>query len=460
MTNETVFTCAPFKSPYAPLRCAGTSCKEGPFRLIILTISGNSVVMFAGIKRAYSWNSSITIRGHSVWTLNERALSVATAAGASASFSPFFFSFAVSAAAGSPNTRVTVSSTFSYTLRTNSRKGSTSNSSEGRKLRCRSKITRRHTSAFSSFSARSALVAIASTVLSCGRRCSLCGSLFSISNTRLRTLCSTLSSVCAGTASSTAPKAGRNAERNFGYSDVFTTSIASRTSVTSARRSLGLSLEVSFDACASNWLRFGSRRGRRDARGQREQGTRSGERRKAERRCAGNQVKIADRPKRRGASGGRRRDRATAREGYSRHSRCRGTRSAGESGEHRTSGSRWRERPSFFPPATLQRNLGEPIRPLGSGSAFNRRSASRRTRLSRSTARTCRRNLGRLTTPRVPRDASARVLSARDVLRPTVFGRKFGRTITKPGFRSVTFGLFFIRRNRGSNDSPLASLSP
>lgn len=105
-------------------------------------------------------------------------------------------------------------------------------------------------------------------------------------------------------------------------------------------------------------------------------------------------------------------------------------------------------------------NLGKPIRPLGSGSAFNRRSASRRTRLSRSTARTCRRNLGRLTTPRVPRDASARVLSARDVLRPTVFGRKFGRTITKPGFRSVTFGLFFIRRNRGSNDSPPASLSP
>ena len=360
MTNETVFTCAPFKSPYAPRRCAGTSWKEGAFRLIILTISGSSVVTFAGISRAYSWNSSITIRGHSVWTLNERALSVATAAGASASFSPFFFSFAVSAAAGSPNVRVTVSSTFSYTLRTNSRKGSTSNSSEGRKLRCRSKITRRHTSAFSSFSARSALVAIASTVLSCGRRCSLCGSLFSISNTILRTLCSTLSSVCAGTASSTAPKAGRNAERNLGYSDVFTTSIASRTSVTSARRSLGLSLEVSFDACASNWLRFGSRRGRRDARGQREQGTRSGERRKAERRCAGNQVKIADRPKRRGASGGRRRDRATAREGYRRHGRWRGTRSAGESGERRTSGSRWRERPSFFPPAATESGRTNP----------------------------------------------------------------------------------------------------
>ena len=30
-------------------------------------------------------------------------------------------------------------------------------------------------------------------------------------------------------------------------------------------------------------------------------------------------------------------------------------------------------------------------------------------------------------------------------------------TITKPGFRSVTFGLFFIWRNRGSNDSPPAS---
>ena len=75
-----------------------------------------------------------------------------------------------------------------------------------------------------------------------------------------------------------------------------------------------------------------------------------------------------------------------------------------------------------------QRNLGEPIRPLGSGSAFNRRSASRRTRLSRSTARTCRRNLGRLTTPRVPRDASARVR-----LREMSQVRKVRKTITKPG---------------------------
>ena len=34
---------------------------------------------------------------------------------------------------------------------------------------------------------------------------------------------------------------------------------------------------------------------------------------------------------------------------------------------------------------------------------------------------------------------------------------KVRETITKPGFRSVTFGLFFIWRNRGSNDSPPAS---
>ena len=34
---------------------------------------------------------------------------------------------------------------------------------------------------------------------------------------------------------------------------------------------------------------------------------------------------------------------------------------------------------------------------------------------------------------------------------------KVRETITKPGFRSVTFGLFFYRRNRGSNDSPPAS---
>lgn len=86
-------------------------------------------------------------------------------------------------------------------------------------------------------------------------------------------------------------------------------------------------------------------------------------------------------------------------------------------------------------------NLGKPIRPLGSGSAFNRRSASRRTRLSRSTARTCRRNLGRLTTPRVPRDASARVLVCEMCL--TDLFLYVRETITKQvqvRSRSVTFG--------------------
>ena len=79
-----------------------------------------------------------------------------------------------------------------------------------------------------------------------------------------------------------------------------------------------------------------------------------------------------------------------------------------------------------------QRNLGEPIRPLGSGSAFNRRSASRRTRLSRSTARTCRRNLGRWTTPRVPRDASARVLVCERLSQVRDdYQTRFGRSVTK-----------------------------
>ena len=48
---------------------------------------------------------------------------------------------------------------------------------------------------------------------------------------------------------------GRNAARNAGYSAVFTISMPSRTVVTSARRSLGLSFSISFFACASNWLR-------------------------------------------------------------------------------------------------------------------------------------------------------------------------------------------------------------
>ena len=105
-------------------------------------------------------------------------------------------------------------------------------------------------------------------------------------------------------------------------------------------------------------------------------------------------------------------------------------------------------------------NLGKPIRPLGSGSAFNRRSASRRTRLSRSTARTCRRNLGRLTTPRVPRDASARVLSAKDVLRPTVFGRKFGKRLPNQVFVRSRLVFFFIGEIEGLMIRPLLPLSP
>ena len=97
-------------------------------------------------------------------------------------------------------------------------------------------------------------------------------------------------------------------------------------------------------------------------------------------------------------------------------------------------------------------NLGKPIRPLGSGSAFNRRSASRRTRLSRSTARTCRRNLGRLTTPRVPRDASARVLVCEMCLSSTVFFGKFGKRLPNRfrfGHVRSRLVLFFIGEIEG-----------
>ena len=76
--------------------------------------------------------------------------------------------------------------------------------------------------------------------------------------------------------------------------------------------------------------------------------------------------------------------------------------------------------------------IWEPIRPLGSGSAFNRRSASRRTRLSQSTARTCRRNLGRVTTPPAPRERARVVLPI-----PETCERFSVHQITKPGFRLV-----------------------
>ena len=236
-------------SPYACLRCAGTSSSAGPFSPIVCTIRGNSVWMLGGTRREYSWKSSMTMRGHSVCTLKDRVAFICTLVGTSSGPN------GLAPAVASPNIDVTVSPTPLYTSQTNSRNGATSDSSDGLKLRWRSKMIRRQMSAFSSFSVLSASMARPRTSLSCGRKCSLCGSRFIISSTALRVLCSGPSSKCGGVVSSTFWNAGRNAARNAGYSAVFTISMPSRTVVTSARRSLGLSFSISFFACASNWLR-------------------------------------------------------------------------------------------------------------------------------------------------------------------------------------------------------------
>mmetsp|Transcript_39500 Transcript_39500/g.97800 ORF Transcript_39500/g.97800 Transcript_39500/m.97800 type:complete len:216 (-) Transcript_39500:146-793(-) len=214
-------------SPNAWRRCAGTAAGGGPRSPMVCTISGSSMWMLGGIRRGYSWNSSITISGHSVITLKELVLRVCTPLGTA--------SAAMGAAPedSSPNMVRTVSLTPLYTSHTKCRKGVTSLSRLGRKLRCRSKMMRRHISELSSFSALSASMARRSSSLSCGRRISLCGSRLSISSTTLRSLCSALSAVCGGTLSRRCWNTGRNALRNLGYSDVCTISIASRTSVAS-----------------------------------------------------------------------------------------------------------------------------------------------------------------------------------------------------------------------------------
>ena len=225
VTKDTIFTCDPFRSPKAARRCAGTSSGLGPFSPIVCTMSGSRVWMLGGMSRLYSWNSSMTISGHSVITLNDLVDGVAEAAGAS---------FAGFAAPSSPKTSLTVSPMFLYTSQTNSRNGATSDSRLGRKFLCRSKIMRRQMRAFSSFSALRASIASLSTCLSKGLSASVCGMRFKISSVVFRSLCSGPSDSCAGVDSRTAVSAGMKAAMNFGYSDdEFTTSMASRTSTAS-----------------------------------------------------------------------------------------------------------------------------------------------------------------------------------------------------------------------------------
>mmetsp|Transcript_18729 Transcript_18729/g.46519 ORF Transcript_18729/g.46519 Transcript_18729/m.46519 type:complete len:235 (+) Transcript_18729:90-794(+) len=233
-------------SPKAWRRCGGTVVGSGPRRPMVRTMSGSNIWILGGMRRAYSWKSSMTMRGHSVMTLKDSTLRVCIPVGTASAPTP------TAPVAASPNIVVTVSFTPLYTSHTNCRKGATSDSSDGRKLRCRSKMIRRQMSALSSFSARSASIVSRSSSLSCGRKISLCGKRLSISSTTLRSLCSGESSAWGGTDSSTFWKAGRYAARNLGYSDVLTISMASRTSVASCSRSLAPFVSCSCLACAAN----------------------------------------------------------------------------------------------------------------------------------------------------------------------------------------------------------------
>eukprot|EP00982_Pelagococcus_subviridis_P015271 31387-Pelagococcus_subviridis.AAC.26 len=116
-------------SPNAWRKCDGTALGAGPFSAIVWTMSGSNIWMFGGMSRAYSWNRSMMMSGHSVMTLNDRVESVCTPVGTASAANGF------TPAVSSPNVVVTVSFTPLYTSHTNCRNGSTSDSRLGRKFR-------------------------------------------------------------------------------------------------------------------------------------------------------------------------------------------------------------------------------------------------------------------------------------------------------------------------------------
>ena len=204
--------------------------------------------MLGGTRREYSWKSSMTMRGHSACTLKDRGC-LHLRAGRT-----LFGPNGLAPAVASPNIDVTVSPTPLYTSQTNSRNGATSDSSDGLKLRMEVEDDPQADERVFLVFRLERSMARPRTSLSCGRKCSLCGSRFIISSTALRVLCSGPSSKCGGVVSSTFWNAGRNAARNAVLGGVHDLdALANRRDQREAI--LGLVILDQLFACASNWLR-------------------------------------------------------------------------------------------------------------------------------------------------------------------------------------------------------------
>ena len=115
----------------------------------------------------------MTMSGHSVITLND------SNAGISHGFDGF--SFRPRCFTVPPRMFSTHSSAEVYTSETNAKNGERRSSIEGLKFRCKSKMIRKHSSAFFSFSDANGSKAKFNSSCSYGRRTSLNGNLFKIS---------------------------------------------------------------------------------------------------------------------------------------------------------------------------------------------------------------------------------------------------------------------------------------
>eukprot|EP00963_Diacronema_lutheri_P006688 scaffold587_cov339-Pavlova_lutheri.AAC.12 len=124
------------------------------------------------------------------------------------------------------------------TFATKSKNGRTSDSREGRKFLCRSKMILRLIMALSSLSASRVPKQIFMRSWENGRITSLCGSRLRISSTVFLSLCSSPSLNWGFVPASTLRNAGKKAFRKFRYSEVCTISIESLSSVASCNFSV------------------------------------------------------------------------------------------------------------------------------------------------------------------------------------------------------------------------------